>query len=61
MMKLYVITTGILFAVITVAHILRMMQEKNLATDPLYILITLIAAALAIWALFVARRSSLSK
>jgi hypothetical protein len=44
--------TGILFGVITIAHVLRMIEEgADLATNPWYILITVIAAALSLWAL----------
>jgi uncharacterized membrane protein len=50
-MKIYVVTTGILFGLITVAHILRMIREDpHLATDPWYLLITVIAAGLCVWA-----------
>jgi hypothetical protein len=50
-MKAYVLTTGTLFGVLTVAHIVRMIKEDpRLATDPWYILITVIAAALCFWA-----------
>ena len=50
-MKAYVWTTGVLFGVLTLAHILRMiMEDPHLATDPWYILITVIAAALCLWA-----------
>ena len=51
-MKAYVITTGIIFGLIVVAHILRMVSENpQLARDPGYIAITGAAAALCLWAL----------
>jgi hypothetical protein len=50
-MKAYVLTTGTLFGVITIAHILRMIKEDpHLATDPWYLLITAVAAGLCLWA-----------
>jgi hypothetical protein len=50
-MKAYVATTGAVFVLITLAHILRIVLEgSRLAKSPFFILVTLIAAALAIWA-----------
>ena len=50
-MKAYVVTTGIIFALITVAHILRVFAEgPRLAKDPFFILLTLLAAGLSVWA-----------
>jgi hypothetical protein len=50
-MKTYVITTGALFGLLTLAHIWRMIEEnRELATDPSFLLITAIAAALSLWA-----------
>jgi hypothetical protein len=42
--------TGVLFGLVTVAHVARMFAEPNLATDPGYLLLTLAAAALCLWA-----------
>lgn len=50
-MKAYLITTGIVFALLVVAHIWRVIVEsRQLATDPDFILITLASAALSAWA-----------
>ena len=50
-MKAYVMSTGALFGLLTLAHLLRILQEgPHLATDPWYVLITLAAAALCLWA-----------
>ena len=49
-MKAYVATTGALFALIVAVHVWRAIEEGNLATDPAYILITALAAAMALWA-----------
>lgn len=58
-MKAYVITTGVVFGLITVAHVLRMaIESPRFATDPLYILLTLASAALFVWALQLFRRLS---
>lgn len=49
-MKAYLVTTGTLFALLTAAHAWRVVAERHLATDPWYLLITLVSAALAVWA-----------
>jgi hypothetical protein len=46
-MRTYVVTTGILFGLVTVAHLLRILYESRaLASDPGYLLLTAAAAAL---------------
>ena len=58
-MKAYVMTTGTLFGLLTLAHIWRIIEEgTHLATDPWYILITISAAALGVWSWLVLKRSS---
>jgi hypothetical protein len=50
-MKAYVMTTGAVFGLITLAHVLRIIAEgPHLATDPWYVLLTVAAAALGLWA-----------
>ena len=50
-MKAYVMTTGIVFALLTVIHILRIILENpRLGKDPWFILLTLFAASLTVWA-----------
>lgn len=57
-MRAYVVTTGILFGLLTLAHLLRMLYESRaLATDPGYLLITAAATALCVWACVVLRRT----
>jgi hypothetical protein len=60
-MRAYVMTTGAVFGLITLAHILRMFMEgRHLVTEPLYILLTVAAASLCLWALrllWVSKRS----
>ena len=54
-MKAYLITTGMLFALVAVAHAVRTIAEHGrLATDPGFLLegpgLGLVAAALSLWA-----------
>ena len=58
-MKAYIITTGVIFGLITIAHLLRFVMEgSRLVTEPVFILLTLLSAALCIWAWQVLRRLS---
>lgn len=60
-MKPYVITTGVLFGLITLAHILRIIAEgAHVARDPWFMLLTLIAAAFCLWAWRLLRLTSRS-
>lgn len=57
-MRAYVITTGVIFALLTVAHLLRMIIENpGLAETPWYVGITAATAALSAWALYLLRRA----
>jgi hypothetical protein len=56
-MRTYVITTGVIFGLLVVAHLWRMVAEPHLVTDPGYILITLAAGLLSLWAGLLLRRS----
>ncbi|HEY2574572.1 MAG TPA: hypothetical protein VGH65_10890 [Verrucomicrobiaceae bacterium] len=50
-MKAYVITTGVVFGLITLAHIARFISEgPRLAAEPVFIFLTVFAAFLCIWA-----------
>lgn len=58
-MKAYIIITGVIFGLITVAHIMRFVMEgSRLATEPVFILLTLLSAALCVWAWQLLRRLS---
>ncbi len=60
-MRTYVMTTGVIFALLVVAHVWRLFAESaSLAADPFYILITLAAGLLSVWALLLLRRSPTS-
>lgn len=51
-MRAYVITSGSIFGLIVVAHILRAIAEgfSHVARDPFFMAFTVIAAALTAWA-----------
>ena len=56
-MKMYLIVSGAIFGLITLAHIWRAVAEgPNLATDPFFIVLTLAAASLCLWAVRLLRR-----
>jgi hypothetical protein len=55
-MKAYVVTTGTVFGLVTIVHLWRMIEERQMATAPWYILITLTTGALCVWAWRLARR-----
>ena len=58
-MKAYLITTGAVFGLIVLAHFARVVAEgAHLATDPLFALLTVAAAALSFWAWRLLRRSA---
>jgi len=57
-MKVYVITAGAVFGLLTVAHIWRMIVEPHLTRDPWFIFVTLASAALCVGAWRAARRSA---
>jgi len=58
-MKAYVITTGAIFALLVVMHILRLVTESTrFLTDPIFIAFTIASAALAVWSWIVLRRLS---
>jgi len=50
-MRAYVLTSGIIFALLAVAHVLRVAAEgTRLAMEPFFILTTLAAIAMSAWA-----------
>ncbi|MEO8126636.1 MAG: hypothetical protein ABI822_06050 [Bryobacteraceae bacterium] len=50
-MKIYIMITGAIFGLITLAHIWRMVEEgSRLVKEPWYAVLTLIAATLCLWA-----------
>jgi hypothetical protein len=60
-MKAYLITTGTVFGLITLAHVYRMYVEgPRLAKEPVFLLLTFLAAGLSLWAWLLLGRSSRS-
>jgi hypothetical protein len=60
-MKAYLLTTGTVFALVTVAHVWRMVAESSsLARDPGFLSITAITTGLAVWAWRLLRTSARS-
>ena len=56
-MRLYVIVSGSIFGAIVVAHVARLVSEGwRPVTDPFFLVMTALSAALALWALAVLRR-----
>ena len=57
-MKGYIITSGSVFALLTLAHLWRIVAEnRSLVSDPIFVSVTVMAAALSVWALLVLLRS----
>jgi hypothetical protein len=58
-MKAYLITTGVIFGLVTVAHIWRIIAESpQLGKDPWFVLLTIVTAALCVWACRLLRRAT---
>ncbi len=56
-MKAYITVTGLIFGVLTLAHIARIFAEgARIAAEPWFILVTAMAAALCLWACVLMRR-----
>lgn len=55
-MKAYVITAGVLFALLTLVHVWRIVEEgmQSLA-NPFFIVSTAISTAMSVWALLALR------
>ncbi len=52
-MKAYIITTGIVFALLAVAHVARVMVEGTYPlTEPIFVLTTIASVGLVVWAIF---------
>ena len=55
-MKAYLITNGIVYLLVVLAHILRVSAEgAHLVRDPAYVALTLFAAALSLWSFLLLR------
>jgi uncharacterized membrane protein len=49
-MKAYVITTGAVFGLVTLAHVWRIYEEPHLAKSPWFAVLTVAAGVLCLWA-----------
>jgi hypothetical protein len=56
--KACLITTGTVFGLLTLAHLWRLTVEPHPATDPYFLLTTVVSAALGLWAWRLLRLSS---
>ena len=50
-MRAYLATTGGLFALLTAAHVWRMVVEPSQTRNPWFLVTTVISVAMSIWAL----------
>jgi hypothetical protein len=57
-MRAYLATTGTLFVLLTVAHIVRVFQETHLAREPWFWVVTVLPSVLAVWALRLFRQTA---
>ena len=57
-MRAYIATTGILFVLLTAAHVVRAFQETHLVREPWFWLVTVIPGVLAVWALRLFRQAA---
>lgn len=52
MVRAYLVTTGLLFALVAAAHVWRVIAEsRSLAADPWFVLLTVLSLAMSAWAL----------
>ena len=58
-MRAYVLTTGVIFGLLVIAHAWRVAAESPaLARDPFFVIVTLICAAFCAWAVWLLRASA---
>lgn len=57
-MKAYLWTTGAIFGLVALAHLWRIAEEPGLAREPWFLLLTLAAAGLCVWAVRLLRPPS---
>jgi hypothetical protein len=52
LVKSYLLTTGTIFGLVVLVHVWRVIEEGvHLARDPWFVALTLLSAALSVWAL----------
>jgi hypothetical protein len=55
-MKAYLITTGVVFGLLALMHVVRVIAEgPRMATDPVFVVFTVAATALCFWAFYLLR------
>jgi hypothetical protein len=57
-MKAYLATTGVVFVLLTLAHVVRAFQETHLMREPWFWLVTVIPGVFAVWALRLYRETA---
>jgi hypothetical protein len=61
-MKAYLVTTGTVFGLLALAHVWRVIGEsRSLGVDPWFVAITLISAAISVWAFRLLKTSTRSQ
>ena len=50
-MRAYLATTGVIFVLLTAAHIVRVFQEPHLAREAWFWVVTVLPCVFAVWAL----------
>jgi hypothetical protein len=56
-MRFYVTATGAVFGLLTLVHLWRITDEPHLGREPWFLLVTLAAVVLGLWAWRLVRRS----
>ena len=59
-MKAYLITTGVIFGLLTIFHVWRSFSETGFHHDLWFVAITLLSAGFCIWAFQLLRKTSRS-
>ena len=57
-MRAYVIVSGAIFGVLAAVHVWRMVVERSVLHDPVFVGVTVFAAAMSVWAWRVAARAN---
>jgi hypothetical protein len=60
LVRAYVLTTGVVFGLLTLAHLWRLYVEGPRWADPWFLLFTVLGAAFCSWAVFLLRVSGKS-
>jgi hypothetical protein len=56
-MRAYLLTSGVIFVLVTLAHFARMYAEPHVLKEPAYLLLTVLTAAMSVWAGWLWRRT----